>query len=458
MTRTSNLIRSFLIVLATLIVLAIVAFIVWRVNLAHDVNAKLAAIRAAGLPTNGKELNDYYPAVLDNQNAALVMTQAFALIRYFPDRRSNDEVTSFKIPPHGQSLTAEQKRLLGSYVATNEAALAKASEALKLPRSRYPVDFSPGLNSSLSHLRGLWELGRLAEFRSLLALDSNQPNDAIPSIADMLGMARTLDEEPGWLSQFLRGRLVNMTTATLEYCLNTRGLSESALTDLLPLLATVRQTNLVARAFIGDRAEMIPYFQSRSAWVTTNYENEPITDGPPLRYWILGVMARDLVIYLRVMDTNIAFASLPFPRDLNVISNFSSGFLDRIEQHPYTSLRYHHAFEFSATFLPSPRIFLKREAEYASNLRVATTALGVERFRLAHGELPAKLDELVPQFLPAVPADPFDGQPLRYRRRAKGYVVYSVGDDCHDDGGREPPRDLKSNFKPGYDITFTVER
>ena len=440
-----------------LFALLVISFIVWRVNLAHDVNAKLQAIRAAGLPTSGAELNTYYPAVPDNENAALVMTQAFALIRNFPDRRSNDEVTNFKIPPHGQSLTAEQKQLLSGYVVMNEAALVKAGEALELPRCRYPVDFSPGLNTSLSHLRVLGELGRIAEFRSLLALDSNQPDDAISSIANMLGMARTLDDEPNYISQLMHGKLINMATTTLEYCLNTHGLSETSLVNMSPSFAAVRQTNLMARVFIGERAESIPYFQSRSAWVMKNGD-ELIADPPPVKFWILGVNARDLVFYLKVMDTNIAFASLPFPHNPNTISNFWSEVFDTIERHPYTSLHYHHPFEFSATFLPSIQILLKLEAEYAANLRLATTALAVERFRLAHGKTPEKLDELVPQFLSAVPLDPFNGQPLRYHRLNKGYVIYSIGDDCHDDGGREPPRDLKSNVKPGYDITFTVER
>lgn len=41
---------------------------------------------------------------------------------------------------------------------------------------------------------------------------------------------------------------------------------------------------------------------------------------------------------------------------------------------------------------------------------------------------------------------------------AKGYVIYSVGSDGHDDGGREKPADWKSSDKTTYDITFTVER
>lgn len=202
-----------------LFALFVLCFIVWRVNLAREVNAKLAAIRAAGLPTNGKELNDYYPAVPDNQNAALVMTQAFALIRNLPDRRSNDEVASFQIPPRGHPLTAEQKQLLSSYVATNAAALAKAGEVLKLRRSRYPVDFAPGLNTSLSHLHGLRELSGIAECQSLLAADSGQPDDACPAIASMLGLARTLDDEPNEISQLVRGKLINLATATWNIAL-----------------------------------------------------------------------------------------------------------------------------------------------------------------------------------------------------------------------------------------------
>lgn len=449
----------FRICLAVLVLFAllVVGFIVWRVNLAHAVNTKLAAIRAAGLPTNGKELNAYYPAVPDNENAALVMTQAFALIRNLPDRHSNEELAKLETPPRGQTLTVEQKRLLSSYVATNAAALAKASQALKLPQSRYPVDFSPGLDTSLSHLGGLRELGGIAQCQSLLAADSASSDDVARPISIMLGIARTLDDEPNELSQLVRGKLINMATTTLEYCLNTHGLDEKALADLSPSFAALRQTNLMARAFVGERGKIIPYFQSRSSWVEKN-GNELIAEPPPVKFWILGVNTRDLVYYLSVMDTNIAFAGLPYPRDLNAISNFEAGVFDPIEQHPYTNPHYHHPSLFSATFLPSTKIFLVLEAGYASRLRLGTTALAIERFRLAHGKLPEKLDELVPQFLSAVPADPFDGRLLQYHRLAKGYVIYSIGDDCHDDGGREPPRDLKSNLKPGYDITFTVER
>jgi hypothetical protein len=68
--------------------------------------------------------------------------------------------------------------------------------------------------------------------------------------------------------------------------------------------------------------------------------------------------------------------------------------------------------------------------------RTAIAAVAIERFRRAHaGEPPATLAGLVPEYLAAVPVDPFSGQPLSYRRTADSHVVYSIGQDRADGGG-----------------------
>ena len=54
-----------------LVLVALMVFVVWRFRLANGVDRQLAAIRAAGLPTNGEEANNYYPNVPDVENAAV---------------------------------------------------------------------------------------------------------------------------------------------------------------------------------------------------------------------------------------------------------------------------------------------------------------------------------------------------------------------------------------------------
>lgn len=80
---------------------------------------------------------------------------------------------------------------------------------------------------------------------------------------------------------------------------------------------------------------------------------------------------------------------------------------------------------------------LGRAAEAETERRILITAIALERYRGKHGSYPQKLAELAPEFLKMVPADFMDGQPLRYRPTDDGhFILYSVGQDCVDDGGK----------------------
>jgi hypothetical protein len=68
-------------------------------------------------------------------------------------------------------------------------------------------------------------------------------------------------------------------------------------------------------------------------------------------------------------------------------------------------------------------------------------AIALERFRLAHEELPATLTALVPAYLPAVPIDIYTKKPLIYRRLGNAtFQLYSVGKNRTDDGGKIDPK------------------
>jgi len=69
--------------------------------------------------------------------------------------------------------------------------------------------------------------------------------------------------------------------------------------------------------------------------------------------------------------------------------------------------------------------------------RLAVTTLAIERYRRVHnGALPPDLAALVPALMPAVPIDPFSGQPLIFQPSAADYLLYSVDANRRDDGGQ----------------------
>jgi hypothetical protein len=65
-------------------------------------------------------------------------------------------------------------------------------------------------------------------------------------------------------------------------------------------------------------------------------------------------------------------------------------------------------------------------------------AIALELYRREHGDWPASLEALVPEYLPSVPMDEFSGTPMRYEVRDGAAWVWGVGSDLDDDGGVRP--------------------
>jgi len=67
---------------------------------------------------------------------------------------------------------------------------------------------------------------------------------------------------------------------------------------------------------------------------------------------------------------------------------------------------------------------------------LARVACALERYRLANGDYPASLEMLSPKYLTQLPHDVINGEPLKYRRTANSFLLYSVGWNETDDGGK----------------------
>jgi hypothetical protein len=78
-------------------------------------------------------------------------------------------------------------------------------------------------------------------------------------------------------------------------------------------------------------------------------------------------------------------------------------------------------------------------------------AFALAAFQRDHGRYPAKLDDLAPKYVAAVPDDIFSGKALHYSPTDKGYLLYSVGLNGRDDEGRGPEDD-----PPGDDLSVRM--
>lgn len=82
-----------------------------------------------------------------------------------------------------------------------------------------------------------------------------------------------------------------------------------------------------------------------------------------------------------------------------------------------------------------PALEDRAEAQF----RLAIVSLALAAYRADHGSFPETLAELCPKYLADLPRDVFGDAPFRYRRSAGEALLYSVGPNGCDDGGRSRP-------------------
>jgi type II secretory pathway pseudopilin PulG len=90
----------------------------------------------------------------------------------------------------------------------------------------------------------------------------------------------------------------------------------------------------------------------------------------------------------------------------------------------------------ASLLLPALGRAIWRSATAQTAADQAALACALERYRLAKGQFPEKLEALVPEFVARLANDLFTGEPYKYRRTDDGqFTLYSVGWDEKDDGG-----------------------
>ena len=101
--------------------------------------------------------------------------------------------------------------------------------------------------------------------------------------------------------------------------------------------------------------------------------------------------------------------------------------------------------------LPAVTQAVTAEDVARQRMRNLQVALALAAFRHEQGRFPQELRELSPRYLEDIPPDWFSGRPLLYKPSAAGYVLYSVGPNAVDDGGRDRTADPE-----GDDVVIRV--
>jgi hypothetical protein len=263
-----------------------------------------------------------------------------------------------------------------------------------------------------------------------------------------------MDQEPWFGLQLIRATYFNRALAALNWMLSRSPIPDSELKLLQKDLAEAEAKTDPSPALAGLRCAALDWYR---APLPTGVGYAPGSTQEQIRlhlwhlvYDLTGSRDRDIITYLDALEALTRIAQMPLPERLDRARLLATE--DRVFRAPFQ----YEVFKarFAVDFL------IVTNAESVGRFRVASTALAIERFRIRHPDrLPQTVEELVPEYLAEVTRDPFNGQPVRYKRLTKGYCVYSVGRNGRDDGGIEAKRAWPGGPASAVDdIVFSVER
>ncbi len=417
----------------------------WRSRGADIVEAELAKIIAAGEPVTTEDLELYYAHPDPDDDCTDLWLDATRPLDTEEFREAAKELPivgddESEIPSPGQPWAK---------LEAVEALLKQYSESLKKMHqaadergaARYPTDFSQGIAMLTPHIEQLHKGMRLLVLQANVRARRGDAHGAAESLRAILRLAESLENEPALLSMLTRISGNSVFQGELARLVPGAGFSDADLAELQAELASIDYRQGLTRAMVGERVTGIFMFHTPGLveeWA--EYEG----------FWVPGngwiPTNRDLAMYLSIMARHIDATKLPDPARIQGV--------EAVERQVDALSANANKFEqlqtlFTSLFVPAVAVTPTAVVRTETSKRAAIAFLAAERYRLKHKKLPERLGQLVPDFLDAVPIDPYDGQSLRYVVRDGQPIVYSVGKDRKDDGGH-------GNYPGEPDVTFPI--
>lgn len=368
--------------------------------------------------------------------------------------RQSEKTTNLLAGSQSQPPAADVLLALGRY----DAAIEELRLAARRPLSRFPIEYDAEDTATilLPHLAALKGCVQTLQLRASSELAMGRADKALDDIRLMLRLADSVKTEPVLISHLVRLTIVHLAIQPVWEGLVTHKWNDE---HLALLGQDLQKIDFLASYQHAMRSEMILFYVGIIDYLRKHPDNYytlgEVEYGSPALENTLLCMAPDGWFYqsqranCRIMlEYFIPVCNLERrTMSPNSVSKAEAALSEDLRHWSLSSM-------LQGMLLPALGRASMRFAAGQTALDQTRIACALERHRLAHGAYPESLDALAPAFLQSVPHDVINGQPMKYNRTEEGgFVLYSVGWNQTDDGGRTGLIDTKSpDSKPGVKV------
>ena len=396
----------------------------------------VAAAVKDGLPHTLSELNAWYVAPPDGQNTATFVSEAISALHLANVESSGVPLLGRgKLPPLGSSMPASAKSSLAALIRSNREALQFFAQASRFEQGRYPVDLSLGVEATFPHLTKMPEACQLLELAAVSHAEANDAKSSAEDLRSALALANSLRAEPYLFSQFVRARMVGIAVAGIEQSANRVCWTAEGSAELFKNLSKMEEGEArgegFSRSVIGERVMSMSLLGKPEKFLEL-LPALTVDLSPERRSQIAARLQRGKLqaeerFYDQALLKLIQARKQPFPERLKTDDLVRQQIAEAESKQ----------LVLAELLLSGLKTAAMKEARCLAYLRLGLTATALEQFRAIHdNRYPATLSELTPGLCAATPTDPYDGQPLRYKTKTDGYVLYSVGPGLKDNLGQ----------------------
>ena len=416
------------IVAAALIVVLVVVAVLAITRPARMVRAEIARIKAEGAPLTMKDLDG--PKIPDSQNGAVVYQKAFALISGKDAKKDMDLIADRSSLSHQPKTEAEWRELRRA-LAKYDRLVPIVEQAASKPDCRFPIGWekSGALDASFPHLHLLRDISRILSANALLSTREDRPADAARYVDLGYAISDATTYRPTLLASLYRCTEIHLASDALGELLASGQLSSQDALRIMHRLAHIDLSSSLKDALEVERAMGI--------WVFDHLRDDPSSitastgssslarthgSGPLVHLW----MDLDEGYYLTKMRQYIDCLSQPY-RDLARTGKLA----DPSDMPKYAIL--------SAVCLPLVQGQWRIRDEAQARINGSRIALALAIYHNQHKTYPVDLNKVSRLLGGKIPIDPFSGKAFVYKKQNPGCLLYSIGPDLKDNGGKEPP-------------------
>lgn len=402
-------------------------------------------IKERGEPTTIEELVP--PDLPDAENGALVYNQAFSFLKELEAKHQADwkyfpyegDVKWIEVPEAQKEKV--RNLLLNDPNFTKFYQLLEKASGMKCQFLKRK-DYEKGAELALPHLASLRSCARMLAARADLLAEKGAVDSGLHDCLTGLKISGSLSGEPTIITRLVVISIDQTILTRMEEIIKKGEAGSETYRTLMETVAGKQNSKMLHRALLTERVvfammefarwkEKIKDGKSQDKMVEMLKPDLKAGDEGRISETIkkdpVGFIEENELAYLQTMAKLLVLSKLSYLKAKGRIAGLQKEVLESSDEKMVLT-------KFLVTALT--RLFLN-EARFDAQLGNAEIALACHLYKTEYKKYPAGLKELSLEFLPKTVLDPFSRKEHIYHRTAKGFKIYSVGENLKDDGGQQ---------------------